>query len=151
MLKMTPEFLLEKAALEQAVLRYCEAVDKLSDLDFMMENFTEDAVLDLTGLQLPRFEGHSEIRAFYENVFKDMSHHMHLLSNFQVKELSGDTARIYAYIGGMGRSHSGLDVQVYVYYDLSLRKVNGTWKIAHFYEAPKLPMPDSVTAVHKKN
>ncbi|WP_150302653.1 nuclear transport factor 2 family protein [Pseudomonas saliphila] len=150
-MKVTTEYLIEKAALEEAVLRYCEAVDKLSDLDFMTENFTEDAVLDLTGLGLPRFHGHEEIRGFYANVFKDMSHHMHLLSNFQVKKLSGDTADIYAYIVGMGRSVTGIDVQVYVYYDLSLRKVNDTWKIARFYEAPQLPMPDSVTAVHKKN
>lgn len=150
-MKITTEYLIEKAALEQAVLRYCEAVDKLSELDFMMENFTEDAVLDLTGLQLPAFKGHADIRQFYTNVFKDMSHHMHLLSNFQVKKLEGDSADIYAYVVGMGRSVSGIDVQVYVYYDLSLRKVDGTWKISHFYEAPKLPMPDSVTAVHKKS
>lgn len=150
-MKITTEYLIEKAALEQAVLRYCEAVDKLTDLDFMMENFTDDAVLDLTGLQLSRYQGHDQIRKFYEGVFEDMSHHMHVLSNFQVKELSADTARIYAYIGGLGHSTSGIDVHVYVYYDLNLRKVDGTWKISHFYEAPKLPMPDSVTAVHKKN
>lgn len=149
-MQITTDFLIEKAALENAVLRYCEAVDKLSDLDFMMENFTEDAVLDLTGLELPRFQGHEEIRGFYQGVFKDMSHHMHLLSNFQVRKLKDDTADIHAYIVGMGRSHAGVDIQVYVYYDLSLRKENGNWKIAHFYEAPQLPMPESVTAVHKK-
>ncbi len=150
-MKITNEYLIEKAALEEALLRYCEAVDKISDLDFMMENFTEDAVLDLTGLELPRFAGHAAIRGFYEGVFKDMSHHMHQMSNFQVRELGTETARIYAYINGMGRSHSGIDIQVYVYYDLDLRKENGTWKISRFYEAPKLPMPDSVTAVHKKD
>ncbi|MFA7585300.1 MAG: nuclear transport factor 2 family protein [Novosphingobium sp.] len=147
----TIEYLLEKNALEEALVRYCTAVDKLEDLDFMMENFTEDAVLDLTGLHLPRFEGHEQIRGFYTQVFKDMSHHMHLVSNFRVVSLEGDNATIHAYVAGLGRSHSGIDVHVYVYYDLDLRKVNGTWKISRFYEAPKLPMPESVTAVHKKD
>jgi ketosteroid isomerase-like protein len=145
------EYLLEKNALEEAVLKYCTAVDKLDDLDFMMSTFTEDAVLDLTGLELPRFEGHEQIRGFYAQVFADMSHHMHLLTNFRVVDLAAENARIYAYITGMGRSRAGVDIQVFVYYDLDLRKTDGVWKISRFYEAPQLPMPESVTQVHKKN
>lgn len=145
------EYLLEKNALEEAVLKYCTAIDKLDDIDFMMSNFTEDALLDLTGLELPRFEGHEQIRGFYTQVFADMSHHMHLLTNFQVLKLEGDSARIYAYVTGMGRSRAGVDIQVFVYYDLDLRKTDGSWQISRFYEAPQLPMPESVTQVHKKN
>ncbi|MGO4169559.1 nuclear transport factor 2 family protein [Novosphingobium sp. YAF33] len=145
------EYLIEKNALEEVVTNYCVAVDKLDDLDFMMTNFTEDAVLDLTGLQLPRFEGHEQIRGFYAQVFADMSHHMHVLTNFRVVALNGNDATIYAYINGLGRSKSGIDVQVYVYYDLDLRKENGAWRISRFYEAPQMPMSDSVTQVHKKN
>jgi ketosteroid isomerase-like protein len=144
-------YLLEKTALEEALLRYGEAIDKFDDIEFMMENFTEDAVLDLTGLQLPRFEGHAQIRGFYEQVFKDMTHHMHLMSNFRVVSLEDTQAKIYAYVTGMGRSKAGVDILVYVYYDLTFRKVNGTWKIAHFYEAPKMPMPESVTQVHARS
>ncbi|MEE4452902.1 nuclear transport factor 2 family protein [Novosphingobium resinovorum] len=145
------EYLIEKNALEEVVTGYCVAVDKLDDLDFMMTHFTEDAVLDLTGLHLPRFEGHEQIRAFYAQVFADMSHHMHVLTNFRVVTLNGNDATIYAYINGLGRSKSGIDVQVYVYYDLDLRKENGTWRISRFYEAPQMPMPESVTQVHKKD
>lgn len=145
------EYLIEKNALEEAVLKYCVAVDKLDDLDFMMTNFTEDAVLDLTGLELPRFEGQDQIRGFYEGVFADMSHHMHLLTNFRVVKLEGDSAQIYAYVTGMGRSKSGVNIQVFVYYDLDLQKSGGTWKVSRFFEAPQLPMPDSVTQVHKKH
>lgn len=144
------EYLIEKNALEEAVVKYCVAIDKLDDLDFMMTNFTEDAVLDLTGLELPRFEGHEQIRGFYAQVFADMSHHMHLLTNFRVVTLDGDKAQIYAYVTGMGRSNAGINIQVFVYYDLDLRKSDGVWKISRFYEAPQLPMPESVTQVHKK-
>lgn len=148
---LTLEYLLEKTALEEALVRYCTAVDKLEDLDFMMANFTEDAVLDLTGLHLPRFEGHEQIRGFYTQVFADMSHHMHLLTNFRIVSLDGDKAQIHAYVTGMGRSKAGIDIQVFVYYDLDLRKTDNVWKISRFYEAPQLPMPESVTAVHKKD
>lgn len=147
---MNIDYLLTKNALEEAVLRYCTAVDKLADLDGMMDNFTEDAVLDLTGLLLPRFEGHEAIRGFYTQVFADMAHHMHILTNFRIASHEGDTARVLCYVTGMGHSKAGIDIQVYVYYDLAMRKVAGDWKIASFYEAPQLPMPDSVTAVHAK-
>ena len=149
--KASLEYLLEKNALEEAVVRYCTAIDKLSDIGFMLENFTEDAVLDLTGLHLPRFVGHAEIKGFFEQVFEDMSHHAHLLTNFQVVSLDGANAEVRAYITGLGRSKQGIDILVYVFYELKLRKEGGVWKISSFYEAPLMPMPESVTAVHAKN
>ncbi|MBR9911806.1 MAG: nuclear transport factor 2 family protein [Gammaproteobacteria bacterium] len=139
----------DRRDLEDALLDYLTAVDGLADLDAMTAVFTEDAVLDLSGLDLGVFEGQEAIRGFYAQVFESMSHHMHTLTNFRVTEYAGDTARCYAYICGMGRSHQGVDIQVYVYYDLKMRRTSNGWKIAHFYEAPKLPMPDSVGQVHK--
>lgn len=150
-MKMTLEYLQEKAALEDAVLKYCTAVDKLSDVEGMLTNFTEDAVLDLTGLKLPRFAGHDEIRGFFTQVFNDMTHHAHLMTNFRVVSLDAREASVNCYITGLGRSKAGIDIQVYVYYDLKLRRTPHGWKISFFYEAPLLPMPESVTAVHSKN
>lgn len=136
--------------LQNALLAYCTAVDALDDLDGIADLFTEDATLDLSGILLPVFEGRAAIRAFYGQVFEDMSHHMHILSNFRVAEYTGDEARCKAYVTGMGRSHAGIDVKVYVHYDLRYRRTPAGWKIAHFFEAPQLPMPDSVTAVHAR-
>jgi ketosteroid isomerase-like protein len=144
------EYLLEKNALEEALIRYCTAVDKLADLDFMLGNFTEDAVLDLSGLHLPKFVGHAAIRGFFAQVFEDMSHHAHLMTNFRVESLHAQRAEVTAYITGMGRSKAGIDILVYVRYDLVFRKVAGTWKISEFSEAPILPMPQSVLDVHRK-
>lgn len=140
----------ERRALEDALLDYLVAVDGLNDLDAMTACFTEDAVLDLTGLELGTYEGSEAIRAFYAQVFKSVSHHMHMMSNFRVTEYEGDTARVYAYVCGMAHSHEGVDIQVYVYYDLRMRRTAKGWKIRHFYEAPQLPMPASVGQVHKK-
>jgi len=146
---MTAEVSLEeRRALEDSLLDYLTAVDGLSDMEAMLACFTDDAVLDLSGLHLGIFEGRDAIRGFYAQVFETMSHHMHMMSNFRVTEYAHDDARCYAYVCGMGRSSAGIDIQVYVYYDLRMRRTAAGWKIARFYEAAKLPMPDSVTAVH---
>jgi ketosteroid isomerase-like protein len=123
----------------------------MGDIDALVSCFTEDAVLDLTGLDLGIYEGSAAIGGFFAGVFETMSHHLHTLSNFRVTEYAANDARCYAYICGMGRSHAGVDIQVYVYYDLRMRRTASGWKIAHFYEAPKLPMPDSVGQVHKQH
>jgi ketosteroid isomerase-like protein len=108
-------------------------------------------VLDLTGLHLPRFVGHAQIRGFYTQVFADMSHHGHLLTNFRLERLAGDEADVKCYVTGMGRSKAGIEILVHVWYALKFRRTPGGWKIAVFYEAPLMPMPESVTAVHKKD
>lgn len=138
----------ERRALEDTLLDYLVAVDALADLDAMEACFTHDAVLDLSGLDLGVFEGAAQIRGFYARVFETVSHHMHTMSNFRVTEYEGDAARIHAYVCGMGRSCAGVDMQVYVYYDLHLRRTADGWKIARFYEAPQLPMPASIGQVH---
>jgi ketosteroid isomerase-like protein len=141
----------EHWALENALLDYLFAVDAMDDIDAMVACFTEDAVVDLTGLDLGTYVGSEAIAGFYSQVFETMSHHMHTLSNFRVMACDGKTAQVYAYICGMGRSNEGVDIQVYVYYDLKMRMTDKGWKISHFYEAPKLPMPDSVGQVHKND
>jgi ketosteroid isomerase-like protein len=141
----------DRRALEDALFDYLTAVDALNDLDGMMTCFTEDAVLDLSGLDLGVFNGAEAIRGFYTQVFKTMSHHMHTMTNFRVTEYSDNDARVYAYVCGMGRSQTGTDIQVYVYYDLRMRRTDKGWKICRFYEAPKLPMPASVTQVHQNH
>lgn len=141
----------ERHDLEDALLAYLTAVDAMDDLDALVDAFTDDAVVDLSGLGLDVLDGPDAIRSFFSQVFKNMSHHMHTMTNFRVTEFGGETARCHAYILGMGRSHEGVDIQVWVYYDLQMRLTPKGWRISHFYEAPKLPMPDSVGQVHKDN
>lgn len=137
-------------ALENALIAYCTAVDLLDDVDGIASLFTEDATLDLSGLNLPVFEGRAAIADFYRQVFADMSHHMHMMTNFRVAAFTGDTARCLAYVHGMGRSKAGVDISVFVWYDLDYRKTAEGWKLSRFWEAAKLPMPESVAAVHAR-
>lgn len=138
----------ERFAIEDAVLAYLAAVDGMDDVEALVDCFTSDATLDLTGLNLGLYQGSDGIRGFFAPVFENMTHHLHTMTNFRIVEYAGDDARIHAYICGMGRSKDGTMIQVYVYYDLQLRRTDRGWKISRFYEAPMLPMPDSVGRVH---
>ena len=69
----------DRFALEDTLNAYCAAIDSLSDMDGLLNCFTEDAVLDL-----PVFKGHAEIRGFFQQVFDDMTHHAHFATNFAI-------------------------------------------------------------------
>lgn len=141
----------ERIALEDLLTAYCLAVDKLGDVDGLLSLFTPDAVLDLSGIHLPKVEGHAGIRGFFEPVFGFMTHHAHFVSNFQVDRLDGDHASTSAYVMGMGVSSDGNSVTVYVKYFLDCVRFAGRWKIKKFYETALMPLPKSLTDIHVKD
>ena len=138
----------DRFALEDALTRYCAGIDALDDVDALLDCFTDDAVFDLTGIDLPRFEGREALRGFFLQVFDDMTHHAHFSTNFAIKELGSTRARCTAYVMGMGVARDGNDVLVYVKYFLDFVKQGGAWKISNFGEASLMPLPDSLTEIH---
>lgn len=138
----------DKLALQDVLTAYCNAVDSLTDMDALLSCFTEDAVMDLGGIHLPKFVGHAEIRKFFTQVFHDMSHHSHSSSNFTIERLEGDTARCRASVIGTGATHDGNSVLVYVRYFLDYRRTASGWKWAHFSETALMPLPASLTEIH---
>jgi hypothetical protein len=142
------EYLRDRTALHDVLIAYAFAVDSLSDMDGLLGCFTEDAVFDLSGLNLPRYHGHAGIRGFFAQVFADMTHHAHFVTNFRVDRLEGNEAKCRAYIMGMGKARSGLEILVYVLYNLEYRRSGESWKISYFDERTLMPMPESLTAIH---
>lgn len=138
----------DRLALQDVTNAYCAAVDSLSDMDGLLNCFTEDAVLDLSGLNLPRFQGHGEIRGFFGQVFEDMTHHAHFATNFAVDRLEGDEASCHAYVIGMGVARDGRDILVYVRYHLDFARTQTGWKMTSFDEAVLMPLPPEVAGVH---
>ena len=138
----------DRLALQDALTRYCTAIDSLENVDALLDCFAEDGTLDLTGIDLPRFEGHEQIRGFFEQVFADMSHHAHFNTNFVVENLESDTAHCRAYVMGMGKTHDDREVLVYVKYYLDYIRIGDQWKIKYFGEASLMPLPESVTNIH---
>lgn len=140
----------DKMALQDVLTAYCCAVDSLSDMNGLLNCFTEDAVMDLSGIHLPKFVGHGEIRKFFTQVFKDMSHHSHSASNFTIDKLEGDTAQCRASVIGTGATHDRNSVLVYVRYFLDYRRTLSGWKWTHFSEAALMPLPASLTEIHAR-
>ena len=58
----------ENRRLEEALLDYLTEVDNMDDLDALVACFTEDAVLDLSGLDLGVYNGSDGIRGFFGGV-----------------------------------------------------------------------------------
>ncbi|WP_197277210.1 nuclear transport factor 2 family protein [Sphingomonas profundi] len=144
-------YLLDRNALEERLIAYCTAVDSLSDMDGLLDCFTEDAVFDLGGIGLPRFEGREAMRGFFTQVFADMTHHGHACTNFVVDRLEENEATCRAFIIGLGASHDGTQIQVYVRYFLDYVRTEDGWKIASFAESTIMPLPPEVTAVHARD
>jgi ketosteroid isomerase-like protein len=140
----------DKMALQDVLTAYCNAVDSLSDMDGLLNCFTDDAVMDLSGIHLPKCVGHAEIRKFFTQVFKDMSHHSHSSSNFTILKLDGDSARCQASIIGTGATYDGNSVLVYVRYFLDYKRTPSGWKWTKFSETALMPLPDSLTQIHAR-
>ena len=141
----------DRMAIGDCLTAYCNAVDSLSDMDGLLSCFTEDAVLDLSGIKLPRFDGHAGIRRFFTQVFHDMSHHAHCATNFTVDHLDDESAKCRAMVIGTGRSHDGRTVLVYVRYFLEFARTATGWKMARFGETALMPLPEELTGIHGRD
>jgi hypothetical protein len=77
-----------------------------------------------------------------------MSHHTHYISNFRVAVYDGQTARILAYVQGLGRAKDGNEVIVHVRYTMDCVRVGGAWKIESYWILKGMPMPGSLEKIH---
>ena len=138
----------ERIALQDLMTDYCYAVDKLTDVDELLDLFTDDAVLDFSDIGLAAMPGKAAFREFYDAVFADMSHHQHYISNFRVESFTGDTATIRAYVQGLGRANDGNEVHVHVRYRMDCVKTVDSWKCSKYWILSGMPMPDSLEKIH---
>lgn len=138
----------DRQALQDLLNAYCTAVDSLTDMEGLLDCFTDDAVFDLGGIHLPRFDGREAIRGFFTQVFEGMTHHGHFNSNLVIDRLEGDTATCRAYVMGMGASRDGNSVLVYVRYFLDCVRTANGWKMKTFGESSLMPLPDSLAEIH---
>ena len=138
----------DRLALQEVVNSYCTAVDRLSDLDALVNLFTADAVIYMSAIHLPHVEGHAGIRGFFGPVFETMTHHAHHWSNFRIDRIEGDEASISAYVIGMGQARDGNSVTVYVQYFMDCVRRGDSWMIRRYRIKPRMPLPKSLTEIH---
>ena len=138
----------DREAMHERLLAYYVACDTCSDVDGIVDCFTEDANFDLSGLGIAAMRGHAEIRDFFTGVFRDMAHHAHFITNFRLSRQEGDEAIGHAYVIGMGKAHAGADVLVHANLELGFVRTDAGWKLASFVEGAQMPLPESIGEVH---
>ena len=137
-----------RTALERLMIDYCYAVDGLQDVQPLLDIFTDDAKADLTAIGLPMMNDKSDIKAFFDGVFEQMSHHFHFISNFRPESWDGEVGAMSAYVIGMGRAHDGNKVEVQVKYRMECVKTQTGWKCRHYTITPMMPLPGSLDQIH---
>ncbi|WP_225207295.1 nuclear transport factor 2 family protein [Novosphingobium huizhouense] len=122
----------DRLAIQDLMIAYAHAVDTIGNVEGILDVFTEDAVFDLSGIGLAALEGHDGIRGFFSNVFANMAHHAHYLTNFAVTAYAGDTASMRAYVIGMGQGKDGSTVTVNGRYYFDVRRTAAGWKATRY-------------------
>lgn len=137
-----------RTAIQDVMAEYAYAVDALSDIDNLLNLFTDDAQVDMTAIGLPMMYGRDEIKKFFDTVFETMSHHFHFMSNYRPESWDGTVGAMTSYVIGMGRANDGNTVTVQVKYRMECLEQDGTWKCRHYTITPMMPLPGSLTEIH---
>lgn len=90
----------------QATHRYARGLDRF-DPEEALSAFTEDAVWDATAVGLERFEGHEQIRAFFERDAEAIASQFHVITNHVIEFDSSDRAHGTNYVFSEGQTNSG--------------------------------------------
>ena len=122
----------DRLEIQDLMIAYAHAVDTVSDIDGVLDVFTPDAVFDLSGIGLAALNGHDGIREFFTNVFANMAHHAHYLTNFAVTAYEGETASMRAYVIGMGTGKDGSTVTVNGRYYFDVVRTDAGWKATRY-------------------
>ena len=138
----------ERFALQDLMTDYCYAVDALTNVNELLDLFTDDAVLDFSDIGLPAMPGKPTFTKFYESVFEDMAHHTHYISNFRVESYTSENAIMRAYVQGLGISKDGNEVLVHVRYRMTCVKTANGWKCQRYQILKGMPMPGSLDEIH---
>ena len=115
----------DRFAIQDLLIAYAHAVDNIGNIDGILGVFVEDAVFDLSGIGLAPVNGHDGIRAFFTNVFANMT-------NFAITAYAGDTASIRAYVIGMGQGKDGRGVTVNGRYYFDVVRTPAGWKATRY-------------------
>tara|TARA_B110000902_G_scaffold148125_1_gene170787 strand:+ start:355 stop:786 length:432 start_codon:yes stop_codon:yes gene_type:complete len=130
----------DRQALQDLVSSYLIALDDAADLEQLLSYFTEDAVLDMTALDYPAFEGMDALRELFTGAFASMSHSAHYATNFKIDSLEQDTASARTHAMGLGVPVEGGSVLFYAQYHLKFKRINNSWKIQSLRGQPLMPI-----------
>lgn len=126
----------DRQALQEVLHRYCWGFDERRT-DILAECFTEDGQWEAIVM------GETTVGPFIDRIGvlewlsrfwkyqKDQRRHM--ITNFIVEDISGDTASALAYLHLAGSNRAKTHFEVTGFYRLNYKKEDGMWKIRRFY------------------
>jgi ketosteroid isomerase-like protein len=111
-------------------LDYAWYLDNL-DLDGVMEQFTDDAVMDATPIGLTLNVGKADVRAFFGDVVSQLSHESHLTSNHRV-DVADDAATAVGtvYYDAHAVTLEGVHARARGFYEDEYRRTPSGWRIS---------------------
>jgi ketosteroid isomerase-like protein len=127
-------------AAERLMVDYCHHLDALGEAAPLLALFTPDAVVDMTAIGMPRFEGHEGLRGFFEGVKARLSHSFHLIGNIRCESWDGAVAVMTAHVQGMGQPRGRAQVVMQVRYRMECIQTPGGWKCRHYTVTPMMPL-----------
>lgn len=113
----------------QATHRYARGLDRF-DPDEALSAFSADAVWDATAVGLERFEGHDQIRAFFERDAAAMADQCHIITNHLIEFDGDDKAHGTNYVFAEGHTVSGAKIKAIALNEDTYVATPQGWRIA---------------------
>ena len=129
-----PSHLEDKEEIRELLHRYCYGTDA-GNVEEWVAGFTDDCVWD--GGPFGVCKGRDEMRAFYANGVEQARTMRHLTLN-TVIDLEGDRARAVSYVVLLQAAATGTNVMFTGFYDDSLVRLDGQWRITNRKLRPDL-------------
>lgn len=114
-------------AIRQLTHYYAHYIDHY-ELEPLMALWTDDAVLDESGVGLQAHYGRDSIRESFVQAFAVMKSQVHFTSNFILQELVGDRAKGTCYFLVEGVVHGGGKIHATGYYEDEYARSGANWR-----------------------
>lgn len=125
-------------AIIRATHRYARGLDRF-DPEEALAAFTADAVWDATAVGLERFEGHQEIRHFFERDAQAIASQFHIITNHLIEFDSDDRAHGTNYVFSEGQTRSGARFKAAAINEDTYLATPDGWRIASRIISPLTP------------
>lgn len=129
-----------RIAVQDLIVAYADAVDRLDDVERVVACFAADGVLDLSCVGAAPIVGHEALRAFFTASFAGAAHHAHHVGNFAFDALGADAAAVRCYVLGRALGKDGSSLTIHGRYNIEAVRVEGAWKMARLTMDLLLPV-----------
>lgn len=107
--------------------RYSLYIDS-KRIDELVELFTDDALVDETGIGLPAAQGREKLRTYFADGAAAVQSMIHYVTNHIFDHYDGTTARGLCFVLAEARDLKGGQIKVFGHYQDEYVKLSGRWR-----------------------